>query len=288
MTAKVVTVSCVNFRTTWGDKGANLKKMGSFIVQAAKLGSNLVVFPELALSGYECSEGAPPCQMHENLAETIPGPSTEEIAKVAKKHDIYVVFGMPETDKTDPKVRYISSAVVGPEGILGVYRKLHLEGPPAYSASLCFKAGDSIPVFKTKFGIIGVQICYDFYFFPEITRIQVLKGAEIVCNCTASPSGPGKPQFLVQQAKARATENWIFTANANLVGIDRTKTFYGHSTIAGPSYPRLTTIYAEAEEDEEMVTAALNFKLVQSLADLLPWKKVRQTSLFAEELKQLV
>jgi len=288
MATNVVTVSCVNFRTTWGDKKANLKKMGDFIVQAANLGSDLVVFPELALSGYECSEGAPPCQMHGDLAETIPGPSTEEILKVAKKHDIYVVFGMPEADKTDPMVRYISSAVVGPEGILGAYRKLHLEGPPAFSASLCFKTGNSIPVFKTKFGIIGVQICYDFYFFPEITRIQVLKGAEIVCNCTASPSGPGKPQFLVQQTKVRATENWIFTASANLVGIDRTKAFYGHSTIAGPSYPRLTTIYAEAEEGEEIVTAALNFKLAQSLANLIPWKKVRQTHLFAEEFKQLV
>jgi len=77
------------------------------------------VFPELALSGYECSEEAhkehKPCSMHTETAETIPGPSTLEVDRVAKDLGVYVLFGMPERDKNDPKLHYNSVAVIGPE-----------------------------------------------------------------------------------------------------------------------------------------------------------------------------
>ena len=100
---ETVSVACVNFHPAWGDKAANLAKMKTFVTDAAKQGNNIIVFPELALSGYECSEDAggekKPCRMHTDLAEAIPGPSTNEMSALAKKLDVYVIFGLPEQDK---------------------------------------------------------------------------------------------------------------------------------------------------------------------------------------------
>ncbi|GAH15678.1 unnamed protein product, partial [marine sediment metagenome] len=82
---ETVSVACINFHPEWGDKAANLAKMKTFTRDAAKQGNHIIIFPELALSGYECSEdmGAEKksCQMHWDLSETIPGPSTEDMAE---------------------------------------------------------------------------------------------------------------------------------------------------------------------------------------------------------------
>jgi predicted amidohydrolase len=278
---KVVSIGCVNFTTVWGNKQANLDKMKKYISDAAEQGNNFVVFPELALSGYECDEGC----MHRTNAETVPGPSTEEIAALAKKHNVYVVFGLPEKDKKDPNIHYISSAVVGPEGILGTYRKLHLMEAP-FTETKCFKPGNDLPIFETKYGPVGIQICYDFWSFPEITRILALKGARIIINTTASPSGPGKPYFMVQQTGARATENIVYAASANLTGKDRTKTFYGHSTIAGRG-SKLAQIYAEGGEEEGIISATLSFELLHKLRETSPVLEKVRYDVILKELKIL-
>ncbi len=278
---KAMTVACINFETTWGDKGANLKKMKEIVTQAADQGNDMIVFPELALSGYECDDSF---SMHARNAETIPGPSTEEMAKLAASSNVYVIFGMPERDKSEPGILYISSVVIGPEGILGAYRKIHLSPPPLFTEAECFTGGKELPVFETRFGLIGVQICLDFWLYPELTRILALKGAKIIFNTTASPSAPGKPYFLVQQTGARATENQVYTASANLVGKEIKKSFYGHSAIAGPAPSRLVKIYAEGGEEEEIVSATLNLVIVREQA---PWQKNRRSALILEELKKL-
>ena len=288
---ETVSVACINFHTEWGDKAANLSKMKTFTVEAARQGNNMIVFPELALSGYECSEdvkgGTGSCQMHRESAEVIPGPSTEEMKELARELDVYVIFGMPEQDKNDADTHYISSVVIGPEGILGSYRKLHLAPLPRFTESICFSPGDEVPVWKTRYGVIGVLICYDFYFFPELARIMTLKDATLLINTTASGAGPGKPYFLVQQTGSRATENLVYAASANLVGKERTKTFYGHSVIAGPLTPRPAFVFAEGGETEEIVSATLSFPRLRAYAELLDWKKSRRSPLINRELKQL-
>lgn len=285
-----VSVACVNFHTEWGDKTANLVKMKSLTVEAARLGNQIVVFPELALAGYECGEDAEtdgkPCRMHRELAEEIPGPSTREMWELAKELDVYIVFGMPEQDPDDVDVRYISSVVIGPEGILGAYRKLHLAPLPRFTESICFTPGNAVPVWQTRHGIIGVQICYDFYFFPELARIMALKGATLLINTSASAAGPGKPYFIVQQTGARATENLVYAASANLVGKDRTKRFYGHSVIAGPHTPRPAYVFAEGGENEEIVSATLSFPRLKAYRDVLDWQKGRQSLLIKAELSR--
>jgi predicted amidohydrolase len=287
---ETVSIACINFHPTWGDKAANVDKMKTFVTEAAGQGNNIIIFPELALSGYECSEELEgehkSCRMHRELAETIPGPTTEKIAALAKESNVYVIFGMPENDKAILDRRYISSVVIGPEGILGAYRKLHLAPRPRFTESLCFSPGGDLPVWKTRYGIIGVLICYDFYFFPELARIMALKGATLLINTTASAAGPGKPYYIVQQTGCRATENLVYAASANLVGKERTKTYYGHSVIAGPHDPRPAFVFAEGGETEEIVSATLNFTRLRSYTEKLDWKKNRQSQLISQEMSK--
>jgi predicted amidohydrolase len=287
---ETVSLACINFHPEWGDKTVNLAKMKTFVADAAGQGNNIIVFPELALSGYECSEDMgdekKSCHMHADLAEAIPGPSTEEMSGLAKKLGVYIIFGMPEQDKKNPATHYISSVVIAPEGILGAYRKLHLAPWPRFTESLCFSPGDEIPVWKTRYGNIGVLICYDFYFFPELARIMVLKDATLLVNTTASAAGPGKPYYIVQQTGCRATENLVYAASANLVGKERTKTYYGHSVIAGPQDPKPAFIFAEGGETEEIVSASLSFTKLQSYTEKLDWKKNRQFELIHREMNK--
>ncbi len=286
-----VSVACINFHTAWGDKAANLEKMKSFATEAAKQGNNIIVFPELALSGYECSEdiGAEKgsCRLHRESAETIPGPATEEMAELAKDLDVYIIFGMPERDKANSAACYISSVILAPEGILGAYRKLQLAPRPRFTESLCFSPGGDVPVWKTRYGNIGVLICYDFYFFPELARIMALKGAILLINTTASAAGPGKPYYIVQQTGCRATENLVYAASANLVGKERTKTYYGHSVIAGPHAPRPAFVFAEGGETEEIVSATLSFARLRAYTELLDWKKGRRSQLINREMNKV-
>jgi predicted amidohydrolase len=288
---ETVSVACINFQTAWGDKAANLAKMKTFAADAATQGNDIIVFPELALSGYECSEDIDPenesCQMHRDLAETIPGPSTKAMAQLAKELDVYIIFGMPEQDRTNSDRRHISSVVIAPQGILGAYRKLHLAPWPRFTESLCFSPGDDIPVWETRYGNIGVLICYDFYFFPELARIMALKEAKLLINTTASASGPGKPYYIVQQTGSRATENLVYAASANLVGKERTKTYYGHSVIAGPHHPKPAFVFAEGGETEEIVSATLSFPRLSAYTDLLDWKKGRQSQLINKEMDKV-
>jgi len=288
---ETVSLACVNFHTAWGDKQANLAKMTALTSEAAGQGNQIVVFPELALSGYECSEDMDgkkkSCRMHRELAETIPGPSTEEMAKLAKALDVYIIFGMPEQDGTDADRRYISAVVIAPDGIRGAYRKLHLPPWPRFTEGLCFCPGDDVPVWQTRYGIMGVLICYDFYFFPELARIMALKDAGLLINVTASTAGPGKPYYIVQQTGSRATENLVYAASANLVGTERTKTFYGHSVIAGPHAPRPAFVFAEGGETEEIVSATLSFTRLRAYAEKLDWRKGRQSQLIGNEMSKL-
>ena len=279
-----VTLGCVNYGSIWNDKAASLAKVKKLISEAAEQGINILAFPELCLSGYEANEDN---TMHREFAETIPGPVTEEIAELTKKLDIYVVLGMPERDGDDPDICYISCALLGPEGLIGTYRKLHLGTPPLFKESLCFSGGNSVPVFTTRYGPIGIQICADFWVFPELSRILMLKGARIIINSTASMTLPGRPFYITSMTAARATENMVYTASANLVGKERTLSYYGYSTIAGPAFPRFSHIYAQAEDMEEIISATLSFDKLHRFREAVSLEKLRRSDVIRDEFNHL-
>jgi len=116
---------------------------------------------------------------------------------------------------------------------------------------------------------------------------MALKGAGLLINATASAAGPGKPYYIVQQTGSRATENLVYAASANLVGTERTKTYYGHSVIAGPHAPRPAFVFAEGGETEEIVSATLSFDRLRAYAEMLDWKGGRQSKLINSELSRL-
>jgi predicted amidohydrolase len=261
VTPSNVTVAAVNFAGVWGDAQENLRRIEERTREATGLGAEIVCFPELALSGYECDTDSlrkgRPCALHREAAETIPGPATRRLEKVCRELSVYAIVGMPERDPERGSDLYIAAAVIGPDGLVGTHRKTTVVGEPRYTESSCFRAGSSVNTLATRFGRIGVLICYEFSLVPELARLQYLQGARIVFGLNSSPAGDGKPEFFRQQTAARATDNLIYAVGCNRVGRENQREYYGHSTIAGPAYPRLSEVLASGGNGEEIVWARL-------------------------------
>jgi predicted amidohydrolase len=151
-----------------------------------------------------------------------------------------------------------------------------------------------------------VQICYDFWFNPELSRILALKGARLILNSCGTFAGPGKRDYMVQTTSVRAQENLVYAASANLVGGPgqedysaealeqaRPADYLGHSVIAGPAFPRFSHVYAEAGDREEIVSATLSFERLhrwQSVFPMREWRATRQrdaSRLIADEFRAL-
>ncbi len=221
------------------DKAENLRKIHDRLNMAARAGARIVLFPECALTGYcfESLEEARP------VAETVPGPSTESLARAARELNCTVIAGMLELSQ---KNLFNAAAVVSPAGVLGTYRKVHL---PYLGIDRYAKPGD-VPfhVFTTLHGKVGVNICYDCS-FPEPGRVLKLKGAELLAIPTNWPAGSDTYQHV---PSARAIENHIFVAAANRVGEERGVRFAGRSQIVDFTGKML----AEAGETEETILEA--------------------------------
>ena len=163
------------------------------IAEAAKQKADLVVLPE-TLTYYGTGKTMNEC------AETVPGPSTEYFGKLAKQHDLYIVAGLVEREG---KTLYNTAALLGPDGkLIGKYRKVTL---PRSEIEAGVTPGQDYPVFDTRFGKVGMMICYDG-FFPEVARALTVKGAEII----AWPVWGCNPML----AAARACENHVYVVSS--------------------------------------------------------------------------
>lgn len=309
----LVTVATVNFTPVYGDAKATLDKMTANVREAGAQGADLVVFPELALLGCggcpECADLGGACRKHQDLAETVPGESSTRLADLARELDLYIVYGLHEQDADDPTRLYNAAAVVGPEGVLGSYRKVHLGEPPWVTEGITFAPGTSLPLFPTRFGPIGVQICYDFWFNPELTRLLALKGARMIVCPVGSFAGPGRDESMRTTALSRAQENLVHVVVSNSVGGPGTRAadysgaalteglrpdhYVGHSMIAGPAFPRFGRLLAEAGTLEEIVVATVNLEQQDRFAtvfDYRRWRRGRLASasrLIADEFNAL-
>lgn len=225
----IVKVSTVAFNAKWGDKDTNLNRILGYIEAASNEGSNIIVFPEMALTGYDCEmQLAKEDKMQTKLAETSTGNAATKIADLTKKLGVYVAFGMPE--KAQDGNIYNAACVTGPEGIIGTYRKIHLPSPEPLWA----KRGDKPFMFDTPWGLVGVGICYDTYCFQELMRYYVAKGARLYINCTALAKCHGIALGSTTLEAAVIT-NQIYIVSANLAGRDLYNDFWGGSSIIGPS-----------------------------------------------------
>ena len=254
------------------DKTSNIEKMKAYAEKAKKEDAELVIFPELSLTDYLVRD------LIYELAEPIPGPSVEKMTEIAKQNKIYIVFGMPEMSKKAESVIYNTAVLVGPEGYIGKYRKMHLPTHSVFEEERYFRQGYETPVFETQIGRIGLMICYDV-FFPEVSRALKLNGAQLIVCISASPAVRRK--FFEILTAARAIENNVFLAYVNLVGIEDGLQFWGGSRIISPS----GSIIAKAKYDEEdFVVGEIDLKDVRHVAAFVPTIRDLRPELY-EQLK---
>lgn len=255
------------------NKKENLKKIETLTVKAQAQGADLVVFPELSLTGYVVRD-----QIYE-LAETIPGPSTQKIEELAKRTGMYIVFGMPEVSEKTKATLYNTAVFIGPEGYIGKYRKMYLPTHSVFEEKRYFRPGYQAAVFDTPLGKIGLCICYDL-FFPEVTRLARLNGAQLIVAISASPA-VRRSYFEIITA-ARALENTAFLAYVNLVGVQEGLQFWGGSRLVGPT----GDVAVKAKYDEEdFVICEVNYNDLRATEPFIPTLRDLRPELF-EELKK--
>ena len=254
------------------DKAENLIRMQKVVAKAKKQAADLIIFPELSLTGYVVRD-----QIYE-LAETIPGQSCKIIEETARKAKSHIIFGMPELSEKTQAIIHNTAVLIGPEGLIGKYRKMHLPTHSVFEEKRYFRPGYQTSVFDTALGRIGLIICYDI-FFPELSRLTRLKGAQLIVCISASPST--RRTFFETLTIARAMENAAFLAYVNLVGIEDGLQFWGGSRIVGPS----GKVLVQAKYDEEdFVICDVDYADIRSVETFVPTLKDLRPELF-DELK---
>jgi predicted amidohydrolase len=262
------------------NKENNLKKILDYIDEGLKRNANLIIFGECALVGYDLVKG----KMLE-LSETIPGPTTMEVAAKLKGSNCYVVFGMPECDSG---LVYNSAPLIGPEGVIGVARKLYLANfksdltGQVFAEDVHFKPGKRISVFNTKFGKIGIQICLDFY-HPEIAQAQALAGAWLIIHPSATP-------LLLNDIKlpaiwdARPWENLVCWCYVNLVGEQAGQKFNGGTGV----YFGDQGLKKQASIGKHAIEEVLDFEVESELIYDMRMKRTNIKDIRPELIRQLL
>lgn len=238
-----VEVAAVQMDIAWLDPEKNLEKMLGFMdkIQNERV-VDLIVFPELANTGYVKERNKEFGREYFKKAEKIPGPFTDALADAAKKYGLYVISGFCQLHPEIPASVYNSAVMISPKGeIVGVHHKLHIPGEENHY----FYPGNTTDVYKTDLGNMGMIVCYDSI-FPELSRILALKGVEIICAVFNRPKRPAYDS-LYHVAATRAYENRIYFIVCNRVGKEVTE-FLGRSVIAGPDGQILSQSTGEEEE----------------------------------------
>ena len=278
-----IKIAVVNFKTVWGDKEQNLKKICEYCQKAGEENVNLIVFPETALSGYDNDkEHSKPEKMHCITAETIPGEATDKLSGYAKLYGMYIVFGMPEKD--GEKI-YNSAAVIYPDGHAESYRKIHLP----FDEKEWAEKGSEPKIIETKWGKIGITICYDTYCFPELIRYYRAKGARLVLNVTACPDIPCTLGAAKLSLPAYAYINYVFIASANLCGKEVRSNFKGGSCIIGPDKSKgnycvyVGKMFGEKGSDkDDLIIGEIDLSLADKYTDIPIFSGDWQPELYSE------
>ena len=252
--SKIVNVGIVQMACTSSPK-ENLEKAIVKIREAASKGAQIVCLQELFTSLYFCD-----VEDYENfkLAESIPGPSTDVLSKVASELGIVIIASLFE--KRAQGIYHNTTAVLDADGTyLGKYRKMHIPDDPAYFEKFYFTPGDlGYKIFKTKFATIGILICWDQW-YPEGARITSLMGAEILFYPTAigwatsQDEATNSEQFNAWQTiqRSHSVANGVHVVSVNRVGLEQggAMKFWGGSFISNP----FGRVLLEASHDKEEV-----------------------------------
>jgi predicted amidohydrolase len=230
-----VTIATVQMKPKLGEPEDNLEQMSDLVAKiAGQQKVDLIVFPELITTGYECGV------RFVDLAQRVPGVSVNVMAQRAQEFGVHIAFGLPTKEKVE-SIIFNSAVLIGPDGELaGEYRKVHLKG----EERMAFRAGYRYLVYECQFGLVGLLLGYDLA-FPEAARSLALDGAELLVVC-ANWEKPHRDEWRTY-VLARAYENALFVAAANRVGDDVTYSFFGDSMIVGPRGQVYATLAGEVD-----------------------------------------
>jgi len=255
------------------NKNENLRKIEKLTLKAKEQGADLVIFPEMSLTGYVVLD-----QVYE-LAETIPGPSTQKIGALAKKTGMHIIFGMPELSEKTQATIFNTAVLVGPQGLIGNYRKMYLPTHSVFEEKRYFRPGYEPAAFQTDLGNIGLTICYDV-FFPEVYRLTRLKGAQLMVCISASPAV--RRGYFEILTSARALENTAFLAYVNLSGVEDGLQFWGGSRLVCPT----GDVVAKAKYDEEdFMVCEVDYSDLRTAETFIPTLRDLRPELF-DKLKE--
>jgi predicted amidohydrolase len=236
-------LAAVQMNVCLADKVRNLQRLRQAIREAADQQADLVIFPECALTGYVYEDKASAWEQ----AEPVPGPSTVELSLLCREHELYVIYGLLEREGDR---LYNSCVLLGPEGLLASYRKIHL---PFLGVDRFATPGDRPFAVHELPGLrLGMHICYDGS-FPESARVMALLGADLIVLPTNWPAAALCSAQCIPVC--RALENHVYFAAVDRVGEEGGFRFIGHSSIVAPTgeliaaapHDQETILYAEIE-----------------------------------------
>lgn len=274
-----------------GDAKSNMDKAIAGIKDAAAKGANIVCLQELFTSLYFCD-----VEDYENfkLAEPIPGPSTDTLSAVAKEAGVVVIASLFE--KRAQGLYHNTTAVLDADGTyLGKYRKMHIPDDPAYFEKFYFTPGDlGYKVFETKYGKIGVLICWDQW-YPEAARLTSLMGAEILFYPTAigwatsQDEATNTEQYNAWQTiqRSHAVANGVHVVSVNRVGFEQNGAmkFWGGSFVANPFG---SLIVKATHDQEEVIVTELDLSKTDSYRTHWPFMRDRRIDSYGEIVKRFI
>ena len=273
--ARPMTVSAIQITSDDAAKDATVERMMGFLDVAGRRGSELVVLPEIWTGAGLSTEEA-----YLDLAEPIPGPTTDLLAEKARKYGMYIVGSMYEREGNQ---HYNSSPLITPEGeIMGKYWKTHLFDAPnrpdikgGIRESDHVEAGTELPVFQTNPAKVGVSVCSDLR-FPEVYRELALKGAEVIVCASAflSPRFDHWEFFL----RARATENQCWVVASGQYGVEPQSgiAFVGRSMVVDP----WGTVVATASDEEGVITTDIDLNFAEEIKRRYPLMDQRRPDMY--------
>ncbi|MGH8621809.1 MAG: carbon-nitrogen hydrolase [Burkholderiales bacterium] len=268
------------------DPDVNVAKAVASIKEAAQKGASLVCLPELFRTQYI---GQREDHALFDLAEPVPGPTTETLGNVARETGVVVIASLFE--RRAPGLYHNTAAIIEADGKLkGIYRKMHIPDDPAYYEKFYFTPGDlGFRAFDTKVGPIGALVCWDQW-YPEGARLTALQGANILLYPTAIGWHPAeKEKYGAQQLDAwktiqrsHAIANGCWVAAVNRVGLERLGgegagiEFWGHSFVSDP----FGVVVTEAGEQQALPIVEVDLARVEEVRRNWPFLRDRRTDAY--------
>ena len=279
----VIHAGLVQHRCT-PDRDENIHRSVAGVRAAAARGANLVVLQELHATPYFCQTEDPGCF---DLAEPVPGPSTETFARLARELGVVLVTSLFE--RRAPGLYHNTAAVLDADGSLaGIYRKMHIPDDPGYYEKFYFTPGDlGFTPIDTRVGRLGVLVCWDQW-YPEAARMMALAGAELLIYPTAigyDPNDPADERARQREAwitvqRGHAVANGVPVVSVNRVGFEPDPSgvgagaqFWGSSFVAGCQGELLAMA---GETDEEVLVVALDRARSERVRRMWPFLRDRR------------